>query len=105
VAAHRHVIVNSEASLDLGDRARGGVQLGRALGIPLIARDSFVGTMTLYSSAPFTEDQSRVAQVIAPHLAQAIWTSRRAEEAAHAASTSPGRNQTAGSRMRLISAR
>jgi GAF domain-containing protein len=99
------VIVNSEASLDLGDRACGNVQLGRALGIPLIARDSFVGTMTLYSGAPFTEDQSRVAQVIAPHLAQAIWTSRRAEEAAHTASTSPGRNQASSSHMRLISTR
>jgi putative nucleotidyltransferase with HDIG domain len=111
VAAHRQVIVNSEAALDLGGRARGDVPLERALGVPLIARESFVGTMTLYSGIAFTEDQSRLAQVIAPHLAQAIWTSCREEAQAKSKDEStvpaPANRQLngSGSRMRLISAR
>jgi GAF domain-containing protein len=110
VAAHRQAIVNSEAALDLGGRARGDVPLERALGVPLIARESFVGTMTLYSSVAFTEDQSRLAQVIAPHLAQAIWTSGREECRAKSRDEStpaPANRQpnASGSHMRLISAR
>ena len=81
VAAHRQVIVNSEASLDLGARAHAAIRLEHALSVPLIARESLVGTVTLYSPSAFSESQSRIVQVIAPHLAQAIWTSKRNEAA------------------------
>ena len=77
VAAQRQVIVNSEASLDLGARAHAAIRLGHALSVPLIARESLVGTVTLYSPSAFSESQSRLVQVIAPHLAQAIWTSKQ----------------------------
>ena len=33
--------------------------------------------MTLYAETPFTESQSRLVQVIAPHLAQAVWAAKR----------------------------
>ena len=104
VAANRQVIINSEASLDLGERALSGSPLRHALSVPLITRESLVGTITLYSETTFTENQSRLVQVIAPHLAQAIWTAKRAEGARmlararrRAAATNPD--------MRLVSTR
>ena len=106
VAANRQVIINSEASLDLGERAFSGSPLKHALSVPLITRESLVGTITLYSETAFTESQSRLVQVIAPHLAQAIWTAKRAEGAAHA-SHAQG-NRAAGAThpdMRLVSTR
>jgi putative nucleotidyltransferase with HDIG domain len=81
VAAHRQVIVNSEASLDLGTRAMQITPaLECALGVPLAMGDSLVGTVTMYSSrrAAFSEDHSRLVQIIAPHIAQAIRTAQRA---------------------------
>ena len=83
VAANRQVMINSEASLDLGEQAFSGSPLKYALSVPLITRESLVGTITLYAETTFTESQSRLVQVIAPHLAQAIWTAKRAEGAAH----------------------
>jgi putative nucleotidyltransferase with HDIG domain len=80
VAAHRQVIVNSEAALDLGARARQvNPPLQSCLSAPLVTRESLVGTLTLYASerSAFSEDQSRLVQIIAPHIAQAIWTARR----------------------------
>jgi GAF domain-containing protein len=87
VAAHRQVIVNSEAALDLGSRARHmSPPLLSALGVPLVVGESLIGTVALYSSkrAAFTEDQSRLMQIIAPHIAQAIRTAQRAEVNAEA---------------------
>jgi putative nucleotidyltransferase with HDIG domain len=82
VAAQCQVIVNSEAALDLGDRARSAKPpLESALSVPLVAGESLIGTVTLYSSthSAFTEDQSRLMQIIAPHIAQALRTARRGE--------------------------
>jgi GAF domain-containing protein len=95
------VIVNSEARLDLGERARPG-GLACALSVPLIARESLVGTLTLYSTATFSDSQSRLVQIIAPHLAQAIWTARR-DEASHASQNAQPAN--ASTELRLVSAR
>ena len=106
VAANRQVIVNSEASLDIGEQAYSGVQLKHALSVPLITRESLVGTVTLYAETTFTESQSRLVQVIAPHLAQAIWTAKRAESAAHGSHAQAGRASSAANPdMRLVSAR
>jgi putative nucleotidyltransferase with HDIG domain len=106
VAAHRQMIANSEASLDLGVRAS-GLSLTHALGVPLTARDSLIGTLTLYAGGPFTESQSRLVQVVAPHLAQAVWTAKRAEGAALASQSQSGRPMAgAGSaELRLVSNR
>ena len=84
VAANRQVMINSEASLDLGEQAHSGVPLKHALSVPLITRESLVGTITLYAETAFTESQSRLVQVIAPHLAQAVWAAKR-NDAAHIA--------------------
>jgi putative nucleotidyltransferase with HDIG domain len=100
VAANRQVIINSEASLDLGDKALSGPPLKYALGVPLITRESLVGTITLYSETSFADSQSRLVQVIAPHLAQAVWTAKR-NEGAHAGRA----GVTPNSDLRLVSNR
>jgi len=102
VAAQRQVIVNSEARLDLGERARLAGGLAYAMSVPLIARESLVGTLTLYSTATFSDSQSRLVQVIAPHLAQAIWTARR-DEASHTSQNTQQAN--ASTELRLVSTR
>jgi GAF domain-containing protein len=96
-------MINSEASLDLGEQARAGVVLTHALSVPLITRESIVGTITLYAEAPYTESQSRLVQVIAPHLAQAIWAAKRSEAASHAQGTRT--SATPNSDLRLVSTR
>jgi putative nucleotidyltransferase with HDIG domain len=98
VAAQRQVIVNSQASLDLGRRAHGGLALEQALSVPLITRESLVGTVTLYSAATFSESQIRLLQVIAPHLAQVIWTASREHAAVH---TSQSRHAS-GADVRVV---
>ena len=102
VAANRQVIVNSEASLDLGERAHTGVALAHALSAPLIARESLVGTITLYSTSAFSESQSRLVQVVAPHLAQAMWAARQDAAVAHTSQTN--RTASAASGLRVIPA-
>ena len=103
VAANRQVMINSEASLDLGERAHAGLPLKYALSVPLITRESLVGTITLYADSAFTESQSRLVQVIAPHLAQAVWASKRHDTSSHAQGT---RAATAsGADLRLVSTR
>ena len=103
VAANRQVMINSEASLDLGEQAHSGLRLTHTLSVPLMARDSLVGTITLYAESAFTESQSRLVQVIAPHLAQAIWSANRHDAASHAQGA---RAIAAGSAdLRLVSTR
>ena len=99
-------MINSEASLDLGEQALSGSPLKHALSVPLITRESLVGTMTLYAETAFTESQSRLVQVIAPHLAQAIWTAKRAEGVAHTSHAQGSRAAGATNPdMRLVSKR
>ena len=106
VAANRQVMINSEASLDLGEQAHSGTPLKHALSVPLITRESLVGTITLYSETTFTESQSRLVQVIAPHLAQAIWAAKRNDTAAHGSHAQGARAAGApNSDMRLVSKR
>ena len=105
VAANRQVMINSEASLDLGEQALSGSPLRHALSVPLITRESLVGTITLYAEAPFTDSQSRLVQVIAPHLAQAVWTAKRNEDAAHAAQVQGTRAAAPNADLRLVSTR
>ena len=52
VAANRQVIINSEASLDLGEQAFSGMPLKHALSVPLITRESLVGTSPCMPKRP-----------------------------------------------------
>ena len=106
VAANRQVMINSEASLDLGEQAHSGTPLKYALSVPLITRESLAGTITLYSETTFTESQSRLVQVIAPHLAQAVWAAKRNDTAAHGShAAGRARGRCAKSDIRLVSKR
>ena len=109
VAAHRQVIVNSEAALDLGERARRMTPaLNSCLSVPLICGDAMIGTLTLYSPArnAFVEDQSRLLELLAPHAAQAISRARRTHAATEpTAASSAKTNSTHASELRLVRAR
>ncbi len=78
VAACRQTITNSDAALDLYDR---GVKLGSALSTPLMDGDRVVGVFTAYAAAAhaFTEDQSRLVQMMAPHLGRIVSAALRIE--------------------------
>jgi putative nucleotidyltransferase with HDIG domain len=104
VAAQRQVIVNSEAALDLGDRAE-LLRLVSCLSVPLVTGNAMVGTLTLYSPqrAAFTEEQSRMLQMIAPHIAQAIYMARRKGERVELPAVIPSR--AAAADLRLVSTR
>jgi putative nucleotidyltransferase with HDIG domain len=106
VAAQRQVIVNSEAALDLGDRAA-LLRLESCLSVPLVTGNATVGALTLYSPqcAAFTEEQSRMLQMIAPHMAQAIYMARRYEERADLPTVVPPRAASASADLRLVAAR
>jgi putative nucleotidyltransferase with HDIG domain len=79
VAACRQTITNSDAALDLHDR---GIKLGSALSTPLTDGDRMVGVFTAYAAAPqtFTEDQSRVVEMMAPHLGRIVGAALRSEQ-------------------------
>jgi len=79
VAACRHTITNSDAALDLHDR---GVKLGSAVSTPLLDGDRMVGVFTAYAAAPqaFNEDQSRVVEMMAPHLGRIVGAVLRREQ-------------------------
>ena len=103
VAANRQAIVNSEPALDLGTRgARITPALQSCLSAPLLSGEALVGVLTLYAAErqAFSDDQGRLVQMIAPHLAQAI---ARAQQNASAA---PAVDEAQGSRgLRLIASR
>lgn len=83
VAANRQVIVNSDAALDLGERASRAIPaLDSCLAVPLAAGQELVGVLTLYGSGPnaFTDDHGRLIQVVAPHLGAAIHAARQGSE-------------------------
>ncbi len=98
VAANRRAIVNSDAALDLGERASAdGDTLRSCLSVPLEVGATLEGVLTLYTSAErFTDEQASLVQVLAPHIAQAL-------HAAGAAADAP-RVQTARD-LKLVSAR
>jgi GAF domain-containing protein len=47
--------------------------------VPLVSGQSLVGVLTLYASRPgaFSDDQCRLLQMIAPHVAGAVANARR----------------------------
>ena len=78
VAACRQTITNSDAALDLYDR---GIKLGSALSTPLMDGDRVIGVFTAYAAPAhaFTEDQSRLVQMMAPHLGRIVSAALRSE--------------------------
>jgi putative nucleotidyltransferase with HDIG domain len=80
VAANRQLVVNSDAALDLGERAASiKPPLLSCMSVPLMSGDSLLGVLTLYAAErnAFTDDQGRLVQMIVPHIAQAIWKANR----------------------------
>ncbi len=78
VASTRQAIVNSDGALDLGDTMTGAVS---CTSVPLLSGDQLIGVLTLYADGRdgFTEDEGRVVQMIAPHVAQALQSAARLE--------------------------
>ena len=71
VAANRQTIVNSDASLDLGDVARStNVRLRSCLSTAFGTRDQLLGVLTLYSQTDdgFTDDHRRIVEAIAKQI-------------------------------------
>jgi putative nucleotidyltransferase with HDIG domain len=75
VAAHRQTIVNSDAALDLAERAtRASTPLVCCLSVPLASGASVIGALSLYAGErnAFTPDAGRILEMVAPHIAQAL---------------------------------
>lgn len=75
VAANRQTILNSDPVLDLGEIARvASPRLRTCLSTPLVSDDELKGVMTLYSSRreTFMEENRRIAEAVAGHLADAL---------------------------------
>jgi GAF domain-containing protein len=103
VAACRQTIANSDAALDLYDR---GIKLGSALSAPLVDGERVVGVFTAYAAAPqaFTEDQSRLVEMMAPHLGRIVGAAMRTEQRTR--DNQEPRPATAGARdLRIVHSR
>jgi putative nucleotidyltransferase with HDIG domain len=101
VAANRQPIINSDPALDLGSEHVAAASLQSCLSVPLVTGESLVGVLSIYASRPhaFTEDQGRLMQMIAPHVATAVSRARRQEQDAPA----PGAEKRAhGGPLRLV---
>ena len=75
VAANRQTILNSDASLDLGEASRSlHPPLRSCLSTPLIFEKRLVGVLTLYSAQPngFNEEHLRLVEAIARQVAQPL---------------------------------
>src|SRR4051812_4296908 len=99
VAANRQTIVNSDAALDLAERAlRAAPPLVSCLSVPLASGGSVAGVLTLYASerAAFSEDAGRTLEMIAPQIAEAL---------ASVAERSGAARTGAGGDLRLVSSR
>jgi putative nucleotidyltransferase with HDIG domain len=71
VAANRRSIMNSLPALDLADLCpEASSELSSTLSIPLIARDSLVGVLTIYaiSEQAFSEHHRQIVEGVAPHI-------------------------------------
>ncbi len=79
VAEHRQPIVNSDAQLDLGPEAAiAGLRF--CLALPL----DRLGVLSFYAPEPFGDDEARMLQMVAPHLAQMFVALEERPEAAPA---------------------
>jgi diguanylate cyclase (GGDEF)-like protein/putative nucleotidyltransferase with HDIG domain len=75
VAANRHTILNSDASLDLGELARSSsVGVRSCLSTPLMWKDELVGVLSLYSTEAngFDDDHGRIIELVAPQISHTL---------------------------------
>ncbi|HEY7171641.1 MAG TPA: HD domain-containing phosphohydrolase [Vicinamibacterales bacterium] len=75
VAVNRQTIVNSDAALDLADRAlRATPPLVCCLSVPLASGGAVGGVLSLYASerGAFSEDAGRLLEMVAPQIAEAL---------------------------------
>lgn len=75
VAVNRQTIVNSDAALDLSDRAlRATPPLASCLSVPLASGGSVAGVLSLYANerGAFSEDAGRLLEMVAPQIAEAL---------------------------------
>ena len=100
VAANRQSIVNSDAALDLGDKAE-AASLRCCMSVPLLMGESLVGVLSLYapSAGSFAGDCGRLIQMVAPHIAVALHTASSAGAARMTA------EKAAPAALRLVAAR
>jgi len=74
VAVHRASLLNAEPILDLGFRATSTPALRSSLVAPLIDSDAVIAVLALYSKdlLAFSDDHSRVIDLLAPRLAASM---------------------------------
>jgi len=74
VAVHRASLLNAEPILDLGFRATSTPALRSSLVAPLIESDAVIAVLELYSKdlLAFSDDHSRVIDLLAPRLAASM---------------------------------
>jgi putative nucleotidyltransferase with HDIG domain len=74
VAANRQTIVNSDATLDLGELARSESRLRSCLSTPLMAADQLLGVLTLYSTSAtgFTDNHKRLIEAVSRQVGHAF---------------------------------
>jgi hypothetical protein len=72
VAANRRTIVNSDAALDLADLTPDARRT--CVSTPLLDGDALVGVLTVYAEADgaFSDEQGRMLQMVAPHVARML---------------------------------
>ena len=76
VAANRQTILNSDATLDLGDIARSSsLSVRSCLSTPLVWKDELVGVLSLYSTevTGFNDDHARIIEVVAPQISHTLY--------------------------------
>jgi putative nucleotidyltransferase with HDIG domain len=75
VAVHRQLILNSDAALDLGEGVHSAAPpLAQCLSMPVADGEALAGVLTLYAMDrhPFSDEQGRRLQQVAPYVAKAI---------------------------------
>jgi putative nucleotidyltransferase with HDIG domain len=107
VAAHRQPIVNSDPSLDLGTPTSNSAVLQSCLSVPLVTGESLVGVLTLYAAQPkaFTDDQGRLVQMIAPHVASAVSRAVRQESTTYHTHPPAAEKRASAGTLRLVADR
>ena len=108
VAANKQVVVNSDAALDLGERAASvKPPLKGCMSAPLMTGDSLVGVLTLYGGDrnAFSEDHGRLVQMIAPHIAYAIGRAKRRQHGDAAATATEKAQPSVARDLRLVNSR
>lgn len=71
VAAHGRTVLNADPALDFGSLEE-ALAFSGSLTVPLAHESGVVAVLGLYSTSSMTEEDQRVVELIAPHLAQIV---------------------------------